>query len=57
MKKLQKDIHKELPTDFGAVGQMLDDASIDLPKKFDSLIDSIENGFMEFLSPPCIEID
>ena len=29
MKKLQKDIHKELPTDFGAVGKMLDDASID----------------------------
>ena len=57
MKKPDKDIAKELPTDFGAVGKLLDDALSDLPNQFDSLLDSIAKGFKLFFSPPFIERD
>ena len=55
MKKNHKNIDKRLPTDFGAVGKLLDDASSDLPNQFNSFIDSIEVGFKKFFSPPKIE--
>ena len=42
MKKKTKDTYKGLPTDFGAVGKLLDDASSDLPKQFHNLLDSID---------------
>ena len=54
MKKSNKNIAKGLPTDFGAVGKLLDDSLIDLPGKFDALLDSVENGFKKFFSPPHI---
>mgnify|MGYP001216915047 CR=1 FL=1 len=57
MKKSTKDVYKGLPTDFGAIGKLLDDASSDLPNKFDSLLDSAANGFKKFFSPPFIEKD
>ena len=52
MKKSKKDTAKGLPTDFGALGKLLDDAFIDLPDKFDGLLDSVKGGFKKFLSPP-----
>ena len=54
MKKPKKDINKGLPTDFGAVGKLLDEASSDLPKQFENLLDSIAEGFKKFFSPPFI---
>ena len=50
----KKDINKGLPTDFGAVGKLLDDALSNLPNKYDSLVDSIAGGFKKFFSPPFI---
>ena len=55
MKKPRKAINLQLPTDFGVVGKLLDDASSDLPNQFNSFIDSIEVGFKKFFSPPIIE--
>ena len=46
-----------LPTDFGAVGKLLEDASNDLPKKIDNLLDSVSEGFKKFFSPPLIKRD
>ena len=57
MKQLKKNINKVLPTDFGAVGKILDDASNDLPKQFDNLLDSVAEGFNKFFSPPYIKRD
>ena len=57
MKKPEKDIAKELPTDFGAVGKLLDDALSDLPNQFDTLLNSGAKGFKKFFSPPLIEKD
>ena len=54
MKKSTKNITKGLPTDFGAVGRLLDNSFIDLPSKYDALLDSVENGFKKFFSPPHI---
>ena len=55
MKKPDKDIAKELPTDFGAIGKLLDDALSDLPNQFDTLLNSVAKGFKKFFSPPSIE--
>ena len=55
MKKTNKSIEKGLPTDFGAVGKLLDDASSNLPNQFVSFLDSLEAGFKKFFSPPKIE--
>ena len=55
MKKPKKNIDKGLSTDFGAVGKLLDDASSDLPVRFDSFLDSVAAGFKKFFSPPLIE--
>ncbi len=57
MKKPKKEIDKRLPTNFGALGKLLDDASSDLSNQFDSFLDSVEKGFKKFLSPPMIEKD
>ena len=57
MKKPDKDIAKELPTDFGDVGKLLDDALSDLPNKYNNLLDSAAEGFKKFFSPPFIEKD
>ena len=51
---MKKSNNKGLPTDFGFIGNILDDASSDLPYKFESLLDSIEEGFKKFFSPPKI---
>ena len=55
MKNNKKNIEKGLPTNFGAVGKLLDDASSDLPNQFVSFLDSVETGFKKFFSPPKIE--
>ena len=57
MKKHKKSINRQLPTDFGVIGKLLDDASSDLPNRFESFFDSIEGGFKKFLSPPNINTD
>ncbi len=57
MKKLKKEIDKSLPTDFGALGKLLDDASSDLSNQFENFIDSVEEGFKNFFSQPLIEKD
>ena len=57
MKKPGKAINRQLPTDFGVVGKLLDDASSDLPNRFESFLDSIKGGFKKFLSPPNINTD
>ena len=57
MEKMNKDTNKILSTDFGVIGKLLDDASRDLPNKFASFSDSVEEGFKEFFSPSFIEKD
>ena len=57
MKKTKKNIDKGLPTDFGSVGKLLDDASNDLPNQFANLLDSVAEGFQKFFSPPYIKRD
>ena len=57
MKKPKKDNDISFPTDLGAIGKLLDDASSDLPNQFDNLLDSIAKGFKLFFSPPFIERD
>ena len=52
MKKSEERIAKELPTDFGAVGKLLDDALSDLPNQYDTLLNSVAKGFKKFFSPP-----
>ena len=57
MEKMKKDTNKILSTDFGVIGKLLDDASRDLPNKFASFLDSVEEGFKEFFSPSFVEKD
>ena len=57
MKKQEKIFAKELPTDLGAVGKLLDDALSDFPNQFDTLLNSVAKGFKKFFSPPLIEKD
>ena len=52
MKKTKKDTAKGLPTDFGALGKLIDDTFIDLPDKFNALLDSVKDGFRKIFSPP-----
>ena len=55
MKKPKKDNDISFPTDLGAIGKLLDDASSDLPNQFVSFLDAVETGFKKFFSPPKIE--
>ena len=55
--KKKKNLDMGLPTDFGVIGKLLDDASNDLPNQFGCFLDSIELGFKKFFSPPLIEKD
>ena len=57
MNKLKKNFDKRLPTDFGIIGKYLDDASSDLPNQFESFLNSVEEGFKQFFSPPFIVQD
>ena len=57
MKKPGKAINRQLPTDFGVVGKLLDDASSDLPNQYKGFLDSIKGGFKKFFSPPNINTD
>ena len=54
MKIPKRDFAKGLPTDFGAVGKLLDEAVSDLPNKFDNFLNAIEDGFKNFFSPPSL---
>ena len=57
MKKPNKDIDKELPTDCSAVGKLLDDALCDLPNQLESFLDSVAEGFKKLFPSPFIEKD